>query len=81
MTGLPPREPHTHYALEFMQDTGVREPTSVCLKGSHICLDMCPSPKKKERFKKVDDTEHGEVLRKASHNVRDRVLPREDSGA
>ena len=67
-----------------MQDTGVREPTSVWLKGSHICLDMCPPPpprKEKEKIKKVDDTEHGEVLRKASHNVRDCVLPGEDLGA
>ena len=48
---------------------------------THLFVHVPPPPKKKERFKKVDDTEHGEVLRKASHNVRDRVLPREDSGA
>lgn len=62
-----------------MQDPGVREPPSVWLKGSHIYLDMCPPPKK-ERFKEVDGTEHGEVLRKASHNVRDSVLPGKDLG-
>ena len=50
---------------------------------THLFGHVPPPPprKEKERFKKVDDTEHGEVLRKASHNVRDCVLPGEDLGA
>ena len=51
------------------------------LEGFTHLFGHVPPPQKKERFKKVDDTEHGEVLRKASHNVRDRVLPGEDLGA